>query len=137
MKIDIAAICDAATVEGGKFNLLGVFDTFFTEQFPLVYPYCSIAFKVRLEEKDERPKKFKMKIVDENGKEVLPPAETEVNYYKKKPSTKDPNKGTLNLAFSIAGLKLEKAGVYKIQLSKNGKILKELPLFAKKGEKEV
>ena len=46
MKTEIAAICDAATDQGGKLNMLGVFD-YIEANLPVVIPRCSIVFRIR------------------------------------------------------------------------------------------
>jgi len=137
MKVDISAICDAATVESGKLNLLGVFDTLFSNNFPLTHSFCSVAFRVRLEKNDSRPDLFKLRILDDKNKEVIPQLETKVNYYNEKPDPKDPNKGNLNLTFGIVGLKIDKPGTYEIQLLENKKVIKKMPLYAKKEQRPM
>jgi len=42
MNIQVAVLCDAATDDNGKLNLLGAFDTIYTQQLPAVHPQCSI-----------------------------------------------------------------------------------------------
>ena len=34
MNIQVAVLCDAATDDNGKLNLLGAFDTIYTQQLP-------------------------------------------------------------------------------------------------------
>ena len=46
MNIQVAVLCDAATDDNGKLNLLGAFDTIYTQQLPAVHPQCSIALRV-------------------------------------------------------------------------------------------
>ena len=41
MNIQVAVLCDAATDDNGKLNLLGAFDTIYTQQLPAVHPQCS------------------------------------------------------------------------------------------------
>ena len=46
MNIQVAVLCDAATDDNGKLNLLGAFDTIYTQQLPAIHPQCSIALRV-------------------------------------------------------------------------------------------
>ena len=50
MNIQVAVLCDAATDDNGKLNLLGAFDTIYTQQLPAVHPQCSIALRVTFSE---------------------------------------------------------------------------------------
>ena len=47
MTIQVAVLCDAATDESGKLNLLGAFDTIYTQQLPAVHPQCSVRLAER------------------------------------------------------------------------------------------
>ena len=38
MNIQVAVLCDAATDDNGKLNLLGAFDTIYAPQTPAVHP---------------------------------------------------------------------------------------------------
>jgi hypothetical protein len=38
MNIQVAVLCDAATDDNGKLNLLGAFDTIYTQQLPATHP---------------------------------------------------------------------------------------------------
>ena len=47
MNIEVFSLCDAATIEGGKLNMLGAFDTIMAEKVPVVHPQCTIALRLR------------------------------------------------------------------------------------------
>ena len=53
MDIQIAVLCDAATDNNGKLNLLGAFDTIFTSQLPAIHPQCSIALRMTFNKVEE------------------------------------------------------------------------------------
>jgi len=42
MNIEIIALCDAATDQQGKLNILGAFDTVFTKSLPTVHTQCAV-----------------------------------------------------------------------------------------------
>ena len=46
MNIQVAVLCDAATDDNGKLNLLGSFDTIYAPQLPAVHPQCAVALRV-------------------------------------------------------------------------------------------
>ena len=53
MNIQVAVLCDAATDDNGKLNLLGCFDTIYAPQMPAVHPQCSVALRVTFQPEDE------------------------------------------------------------------------------------
>jgi hypothetical protein len=75
MDIQIAVLCDAATDNNGKLNILGTFDTIYTSQLPAIHPQCSIALRMTFSKVEEGPHKVKLNFVDEDGHSVMPPIE--------------------------------------------------------------
>ena len=49
MQTEIFTLCDAATLDHGKLNILGSFDTIWARAFPLDHPMCAVACKLRFE----------------------------------------------------------------------------------------
>src|SRR5436309_16141240 len=72
MNIQVAVLCDAATDDNGKLNLLGAFDTIYTQQLPAVHPQCSIELRVTFGHEDEGQHKMRMNFVDADGKSIMP-----------------------------------------------------------------
>src|SRR5207237_3538302 len=72
MNIQVAVLCDAATDENGKLNMLGAFDTIYTQQLPAVHPQCSIALRVTFGHQDEGQHKLRMNFVDADGRSIMP-----------------------------------------------------------------
>src|SRR6266576_4905432 len=64
MNIQVAVLCDAATDDNGKLNLLGAFDTIKTPQLPAVHPQCSIALRVTFFSGDEGKHELQLNFVD-------------------------------------------------------------------------
>ena len=46
MNIQVAVLCDAATDDQGKLNILGAFDTINALTLPAIHPQCAIALRV-------------------------------------------------------------------------------------------
>ena len=67
MDIQIAVLCDAATDNNGKLNLLGTFDTIYTTQLPAQHPHCAIALRTTFSKVEEGKHVVKMSFVDEDG----------------------------------------------------------------------
>jgi len=72
MNIQVAVLCDAATDDNGKLNLLGAFDTIYTQQLPAVHPQCSIALRVTFGHEDEGQHKLRLNFVDADGRSIMP-----------------------------------------------------------------
>ena len=78
MNIQVAVLCDAATEDNGKLNLLGAFDTIFAPQLPAVHPQCAVALRVTFMSGDEGDHKLKLNFVNADGKSIMPPIEIPV-----------------------------------------------------------
>src|SRR5260370_38207741 len=72
MNIQVAVLCDAATDEYLKLNLLGAFDTICTPQLPAVHPQCSIALRLTFGHEDEGQHKLRLNFVDADGRSIMP-----------------------------------------------------------------
>ena len=127
MRIEVFALCDAATGDLGKLSILGAFDTIFAGQAPIAHPQCTIALRVRFERIERGDHKVEVHIMDGDGKKILPPAQgiLKINF------TDDQSSGSTNLILNIQGLKLEKFGEYSIDLAIDGQQKASLPLFVK------
>src|SRR4029078_13689632 len=72
MNIQVAVLCDAATDDNGKLNVLGAFDSIYTQQLPAVHPQCSIPLRLSFSNVEEGAHKLKLNFVDEDGKFIMP-----------------------------------------------------------------
>ena len=127
MEIEIFALCDAATQYGPRFNILGVFDVLHTKSFPLVYPQCSVALRIRFQQIEAGQHKIKINFVDEDGKEFMRSLDSGINVvFKGKQQS-----GVANLILNIQRLKIDKEGQYSIDLAIDGKFVRSLPIFVK------
>jgi len=127
MQIEIFALCDAATADLGKLNMLGAFDTIWVAKTPAVHPQCTIALRVRFEKIEQGEHKVAVHFVDIDGKNVIPPAQgaITINF------SEEQSSGSANLILNLQGLKLERAGEYSIDLAIDGQQKASLPLFVK------
>src|SRR5437588_12942468 len=71
MNIQVAVLCDAATDDNGKLNLLGAFDTIYTQQLPAVHPQCSIALRVTFFSGAEGKHTLRLNFVDADGPSTM------------------------------------------------------------------
>src|SRR2546430_17452514 len=127
MDIQVAVLCDAATDNSGKLNILGTFDTIYTARLPETHPQCSIALRMTFNKVEEGAHKVKLNFVDEDGKLVMPsidiPLEVAV--------PEDTIFISRNFIVNIQQLKFEKTGLYAIDIAMDGRQEGTIPLLVK------
>lgn len=127
MDIQVAVLCDAATDTNGKLNILGTFDTIYTQQLPAVHPQCSIALRFVFTKIEEGPHKLKLNFVDEDGKLVMPSIDMPVEIT----FPEEANFLSRNFVVNIQQLKFEKPGLYSIDVGIDGRHEGSIPLLVK------
>jgi len=127
MNIQVAVLCDAATDEAGKLNLLGAFDTIYTQQLPAVHPQCSVALRVTFGHQDEGEHTLRLNFVDADGRPIMPPIDIPV----KVALPGDSHFGTRNFIVNIQQLRFELPGLYSLDISLNGHSQASIPLLVK------
>lgn len=129
MKVELFALCDAATDYQGKLNLLGAFDSIWAKQMPAVHPFCAVALRIRFMKIEEGEHKVKISIVDGDGKSVVNPVEAGVNIqFKNTPLSSI----ATNMILNLQGLKFPVYGEYSIDLAIDGRHEVSLPLYVNK-----
>ena len=130
MYIEVMVLCDAATEAQGKLNILGTFDTVFTQKLPVVCSNCAVALRVRFDQIEKGEHKIKLNLVNEDGKLILPSLETSA----KVDFPTDIDSGVMNMVLHIQGLKLAKFGKYSIDLAIDGRHEASLPLYLRQSQ---
>ena len=125
MNIEVYSLCDAATNDAGKLNMLGAFDTIWATQLPVIHPQCAIALRIRFESIERGEHRVAVTFVDLDGKNIIPPANGAINVN----FPDGQRSGSANLILNIQRLKLEKYGEYSIDLAIDGRSEGSLPLF--------
>jgi|SRR6266581_6842259 len=128
MNIQVAVLCDAATNENEKLYLLGAFDTIYTQQLPALHPQCSIALRLTFSDQDEGQHKLRLNFVDADGRSIWPSA-VEIPVQVVLPG--DSHFLTRNFVVNIQQLKLEKPGLYSIDMSLDDQPQASIPLLVK------
>ena len=127
MNIQVAVLCDAATDDNGKLNLLGAFDTIYTQQLPAIHPQCSIALRVTFSNGDEGKHALQVNFVDADGRPIakFPPIPVEVAL------PDDMHFGTRNFIVNIQQLKFDNPGLYSIDILLDGRPQASIPLLVR------
>jgi len=128
MNIEAFLLCDAATDQQGKLNVLGAFDTIWTKKVPAVHPACAVVARVRFEKIEEGGHPIRIHIIDEDGKPIGPKLEVNVNVR----IGDDMDSAITNVVLNIQGLKFEKYGQYRIDLAIDNQIKGSLPFHVRK-----
>ena len=132
MDIQAALLCDSATDYRGKLCILGTFDTIITNTLPSVHPHCSIAIRIVFRDSDEGMHKLKLRLINEDGKNILPNLEPELH-------VKLPDNVyfySRNMIFNLQQIRFEQAGLYSIDIMIDEKMASRIPLQVVVGTKE-
>lgn len=124
MKLEVFTLCDAATDDRGKMNLLGTFDQIYAARMPVVHPACAVALRVRFEKMEEGIHTVRIQLVNPDGQPVFKPMEGEVNPR----MAEDMESLAVNLIVNFQHLKFEAFADYQIDLAIDGRSVASLPL---------
>ena len=127
MNIQTAVLCDAATDDNGKLNLLGAFDTIYARELPAIHPQCAVALRVTFLAGDEGKRQLKLNFVDADGRAIMPPIEIPVEVA----LPDDMHFGTRNFIVNIQQLKFESPGLFSMDVSLDGQPQANIPLLVK------
>jgi hypothetical protein len=127
MNIQVAVLCDAATEDNGKLNLLGSFDTIFAPQLPAVHPQCAVALRVTFMSGDEGEHKLKLNFVNADGHAIMPPIEIPVSVV----LPDDVHFLTRNFIVNIQQLKFAEEGLYSVDVRLDDVSQAGIPLSVK------
>ena len=127
MNIQVAVLCDAATDDHGKLNLLGAFDTIYTQQLPARHPQCSIALRVTFSSGDEGNHILQLNFVDADGHSIgkFPPIPVEVTL------PEDLHFSTRNFIVTLQQYQFENPGLYSIDLFMDDQPQASIPLLVR------
>jgi hypothetical protein len=124
MKIEVFALCDAATDNQGKLNILGTFDQIYAAKVPVVHPACAIALRLRFDKMEEGIHKVNLQLVNPDGIPVFQPMEGEVHPR----MGEDVESVAVNLILNFQHVKFAEFADYQITLAMDDVAMGTLPL---------
>jgi hypothetical protein len=128
MKVEILTVCDFATADaGGKLNILGSFDHFWSRTVPMKWPMCCLAGKLRFEKGEEGQKQLTLCFIDADGKSVTPTLNAPINVQ----VPPHESSAIVQFAMIIQQLNLPHFGEYALGLSIDGRQEASIPLFVR------
>ncbi len=128
MNIQVAVLCDAATDDNGKLNLLGSFDTIYARELPAIHPQCAVALRVTFFSGDEGQHTLRLNFVDADGGSIMPnfpPIPIEIVL------PDDMHFGTRNFIINIQQLKFDRPGIYSVDIALDDQSQASIPLMVK------
>ena len=127
MDTEAFLLCDCATDQMGKLNVLGAFDSMYLRTVPAFHPACAIAARVRFERTEAGAHQIRINVIDQDGKSIGPDLKgnIEVRFGDKADTT------AVNIILNIQNLKFENYGQYRIDLTIDGNIKGSVPLYVR------
>lgn len=125
MKVELFALCDAATESGGKLNVLGIFDVMAAPDLPFFHPACAVAIRLRFKRIESGTHRVKLDIVDLDGRHTVPSFETTVTVQ----SGDEVDSSVANLLLNFQQLRFDRYGRYSIDLAVDGRHEGSLPVY--------
>jgi hypothetical protein len=125
MNIEAFLLCDAATDQMGKLNVLGAFDHIGAAKVPVKHPACTIVGRIRFERVEEGDHRIRVQMIDEDARPLGPKLEGIMNVR----FTGDVDSVVSNFVLNIQGLQFEKYGKYRIDLAIDGQIRGSVPFY--------
>jgi hypothetical protein len=128
MTIEVAVLCDAATDDNGKLNLLGAFNLITTQQLPAMRPACAIALRVTFAQQEEGEHRVRFNFVDADGKSIMPSV-MEIPFQVTMPP--DLHFCTRNFIVNFQQLTLPTSGLYSVDILVDDRPVASIPLLVK------
>jgi len=127
MNIEAFLLCDAATDQQGKLNVLGAFDNIFAKKLPAKHPACAIAARIRFEKIEEGNHPIRINIIDEDGKSIGPKLDGNISVR----VGDNVDSSVTSLILNIQGLEFKAYGRFRIDLAIDGQIKGSLPFYVR------
>jgi hypothetical protein len=127
MNIQVAVLCDAATDDNGKLNLLGAFDTIYAPQMPAVHPQCAVALRGTFMPGDEGTRQLSFHFINADGHPIMQGIELSVPVA----LPDDAHFLTRNFIVNIQQLKFNEPGMYSVDVRLDNESQARIPLLVK------
>ena len=124
MNMEAFLLCDAATDQNGKLNVLGAFDNIFAKEIPTRHRGCSIAARIRFSKVEAGDHSVEIFIVDADGNSIGPKLEGGISV---RIGDNAPD-AIVNLILNMQNIEFQQYGQYQIDLAIDGAVLASLPL---------
>ena len=127
MNIEAFLLCDAATDQQGKLNVLGAFDNIWARKMPIKHPACAVATRIRFDKIEDGNHSVRIQIIDQDGRNIGPKLEGNISV-RTGPGL---DSSVANLILNIQRLEFKDYGRYRIDLAVDRQIMASLPLYVR------
>ncbi len=123
MKLDFAFICDYAEVTG-KINALGIgFETIYAPKVPSKHRLFFLVAQFRLSVVEAGEKKMVVNLIDDNGRDVVPPIQGTITI----PRPKDTVESVARIAMEFGNVEFPRYGSYSVRMAVDGIEMVDVP----------
>jgi len=124
MQVDFSFICDYAEATN-KINALGIgFDTIIAPQVPTRHPTFFLVIQMRATVVEAGDKNFEVDLIDEDGKQVIPPLKGKITI----PRPASGTESTGRIAMRFDNVEFPRYGAYSIHALVEGHEMTRIPL---------
>ena len=127
MNIQVAVLCDAATDDHSKLNILGAFDTIYALQMPAYHLQCAVALRVTFQPGDEGKRLLALSFINADGRSIMQSIEVPVDVA----LPDDAHFLTRNFIVNIHQLKFEEPGLYSVDVRLDNQSVASMPLLVR------
>lgn len=124
MDVEAFLLCDCATDQQGKLNILGAFDRLYARKIPAIHPACAVAVRVRFAKFEEGDHTIKINFIDDDGNPAGPTLERPLSIS----MPEGENSTVRNIILNIQGMRLNKTGEFRFDFALDGSQVASLPL---------
>lgn len=132
MKIEMLAICDAATDYQGRLNVLGVFEGIAAPKTPVIRDRCCIVTRMRFMAAEAGAHQLKISIRNSKGIQLMP--EMKANFAVKAPANRP--SVAVNMVLNLNKLKVDEFGNHEIALFMDDVLQGAVPLTVARAMKK-
>jgi hypothetical protein len=126
VEVNFAFLCDYADPSGPKLSALGIgFDIIYAPKVPATHPLFFAVISIKFSTVEVGPKQVGMHLIDEDGRDVVPPVETTINVGSPPPGFLYK---TQRIALGMHGVTFPRYGDYAISWLLGGQEIKSIPL---------
>ncbi|MEI6534498.1 MAG: hypothetical protein WCN98_04080 [Verrucomicrobiaceae bacterium] len=129
MNAEIFSLCDAATVSGGKLNILGCFDTIGARTFPCQHAMCALATRMRFDVGEEGEHSVEFHFCDPDMRPVMKPLNLNIRI-----DIPNERSQTHHHIWNILGFEIKGPGEYYFELKVDGQPRSRIPLYVLQAE---
>jgi hypothetical protein len=123
VRVDFAFVCDYAEV-AGKINAMGIgFDTIYAPNLPTKHRLFFLVAQLRTSTVEAGEKKLEVDLIDDNGRDVVPPIRGTLNI----PRPRDGTESVTRVAMEFGNVEFTKYGTYSLRLAVDGIELVDVP----------